>query len=305
MTEPQQHNTKPDEVAAGPQDNTQEFREIGRQLQAARAAKCLSVEAVSRKVLLSPSQILALESGRLPTFYAPSFYAQSVQTYADFLGISLSTAPGQATWESSGSSALNEDSSQSGRLAALVASGSGMVRLSASGYSGPNRPRTLIVIAMFILLTGIALVIFRQGSEEAANSDASAAQSTQVVQPTISTPAPVATTVQNTLTQPPTGTAAESMPTPPPGSRDQIVLTFTASCWVQITQANGSTAEKVYSPQETLKLDVNEVTSLVIGNARSARMTIGTGNVDLTQFMKGTSDVARIAGSSLQKLTTR
>ena len=355
MTEPQQDADRPDATTGSANDRSHEFREIGLQLETARTAQGLSVEAVARKVLLSPNQIQALESGRLPSFYAPSFYAQSVQKYAHFLGISLDTTLASRQADKPGTSRSDarpptDDASQSGRLATLVTSGSGMVRLSASGYSGPNRLRTLLIIAIFIVVTGIALVWFRQHSEENADSDTSGAPSAQsdqteaastrasentTGQQATPTAAPHATSSTTTGLPAPAGPAVAALPATvsttsassssstssstsattitadrtaqagqAKGADRQIVLTFTSPCWVQVTRANGSTTEKIYSPQDSLNIDTDQITSLVIGNARSAHLAIGSNAIDMAQFMKGTSDVARISGSVLQSLAT-
>lgn len=77
------------------------------------------------------------------------------------------------------------------------------------------------------------------------------------------------------------------------------MVTFTSPCWVQLIKSDGTRSEKIYQPDQVLEFPLEALASLVIGNARSARMTIDGQDLSLDQFMKG--DVVRMSDSTLHE----
>jgi cytoskeleton protein RodZ len=59
----------------------------GARLQSARTERGLTIEDVSARVLLSPSQIRGLEQGDVRAFYSSHFYNQGLRKYAALLGV--------------------------------------------------------------------------------------------------------------------------------------------------------------------------------------------------------------------------
>ncbi len=76
-------------------------------------------------------------------------------------------------------------------------------------------------------------------------------------------------------------------------------MTFDAPCWVQLIKSDGTRAEKIFQPDQELEFPADALASLVIGNARSARMTIDGRDVNLSKFMK--SDVVRMSDATLRE----
>ena len=60
-----------------------------------------------------------------------------------------------------------------------------------------------------------------------------------------------------------------------------------------------TSAEKIFQPDQELEFPADALASLVIGNARSARMTIDGRDVNLSKFMK--SDVVRMSDATLRE----
>ena len=329
----------------------------------------MTVDQVAAKLLVSASQILAIESGRLPSSYSAGYYERTVRKYANFLNIELDQAALPAAAAAIGQAhAVNQDGSPAARLAGFtpqrVGIGGRIDRPTIE--SGWNAKSWIAGVVVLILV--VAGFMFRDrlfdlpapglGSGNAAKSatppavstpaasSASSAPSASVSSssaspanaPTAASPASLVTgTTLNEQTSRPAGVppsgdslapvveaertassrpqdstpspatpesaaaAAPSAPTPAdsPVHDGQVQVTFAAPCWVQLIKSDGTRSEKIFQPDQVLEFPVDTMASLVIGNARSARMTIDGGAIDLNPFMKG--DVVRMSDAALQE----
>ena len=328
--------------------------EIGSRLAQARQAASMTVDQVAAKLLVSASQILAIESGRLPSSYSAGYYERTVRKYANFLNIELDQAALPAAAAAIGQAHAPQRVGIGGRIDRPTIE------------SGWNAKSWIAGVVVLILV--VAGFMFRDrlfdlpapglGSGNAAKSatppavstpaasSASSAPSASVSSssaspanaPTAASPASLVTgTTLNEQTSRPAGVppsgdslapvveaertassrpqdstpspatpesaaaAAPSAPTPAdsPVHDGQVQVTFAAPCWVQLIKSDGTRSEKIFQPDQVLEFPVVTMASLVIGNARSARMTIDGGAIDLNPFMKG--DVVRMSDAALQE----
>jgi hypothetical protein len=81
-----------------------------------------------------------------------------------------------------------------------------------------------------------------------------------------------------------------------------LKLTFTAPSWIQVVEQNGKRIEKVFTPQDTLELDLATLATLVIGNARETKLFTNTTEIDLSKYLNAGSGVARFSQSDIIKL---
>ncbi len=376
--------------------------EIGSRLAQAREAAALSVDQVAAKLLISASQIRALESGHMPSSYSADYYERTVRKYANFLGVEVDQTALPAAAAAIGQAhAIDQDKSPAGRLAGFTPHRvgiAGRVDMPTIG-NGRNAKPWILGVAIVILAvvgfqfrdmvldptpsadspaesanrtppatssapgaSGSATALLNTGSPtkrpvevagasgsgtqaaqgekkattatgsggvpqsgapqggtsqasasaaSAAPTSASAAGAAQAG--TAQSGASQAVAAQVGATQAGAGAASSAnagAPTPPAATKSassttpdgSVKLSCTTPCWVQATAGDGTRTEKIYQPGQELVMPANALASLIIGNAKSARMTIDGVDVNLNAFMKGSSDVARIPETALREL---
>ena len=95
--------------------------EIGSRLAQAREAAALTIDQVAAKLLVSASQIQAIESGSMPSSYSAGYYERTVRKYADFLSIEVDQAILPAAAAAVGQAhAGNQDGTPAARLAGFT-----------------------------------------------------------------------------------------------------------------------------------------------------------------------------------------
>ena len=350
--------------------------EIGSRLAQAREAAALSVDQVAAKLLISPSQIRAIESGHMPSSYSADYYERTVRQYADFLGVEVDQAALPAAAAAIGQAhAIDQDQSPAGRLAGFTPHRvgiAGRVDMPTIDSGRSAKPWILGVVIVILALVGFQfrdLVLDPTPSTDSpagsanrtppATSSAPGASgsSTALLNTGSPTKRPVevagasgsgthaaegekkATTASGSgvsQSGAPQGGASQASasaasaaqvsaaqagasvasssnagaPTPQAATKSanssipdgSVKLSCTSPCWVQATASDGTRTEKIYQPGQDLVMPASALASLIIGNAKSARMTIDGVDVNLNAFMKGSSDVARIPETALREL---
>jgi cytoskeletal protein RodZ len=107
---------------------------------------------------------------------------------------------------------------------------------------------------------------------------------------------PMATS-PSTLPEPVTVTAAEPAPAPPPA--DILEARFTGDCWVEVRYKDGRVEQKVYTERDILTVPVNEIRSMVLGNAAAVRAQRQGQSFDVMTFTGG-RNVSRISEADLR-----
>jgi cytoskeletal protein RodZ len=108
------------------------------------------------------------------------------------------------------------------------------------------------------------------------------------------------------LTQPSVATASKSA-VPPTSARSTdanqvaqttavnvLSISFTAECWVQAIDKNGTNIAKVFNAGTKLELPINNIKSLVIGNSGAAQAMLGNKKIDLGIYRNPQSSTARL-----------
>jgi hypothetical protein len=101
----------------------------------------------------------------------------------------------------------------------------------------------------------------------------------------------------STLPEPVTVTAAEPAPAPPPA--DILEARFTGDCWVEVRYKDGRVEQKVYTERDILTVPVNEIRSMVLGNAAAVRAQRQGQSFDVMTFTGG-RNVSRISEADLR-----
>ena len=332
--------------------------EIGSRLAQAREAAAMTIDQVAAKLLVSSSQIQAIESGRMASSYSAGYYERTVRKYADFLSIEVDQAILPAAAAAVGQAhAGTQDGTPAARLAGFTPQRVGIsgridrptIESSWNAKSWVFGTIVLILVAAGFLLRDKLLDTSPPASGsvgEATSAPPSvpssatvsaAPNSTTVPSAAASPAAPAALPATNApggqanrsagasspsdSSAPPVEGERPASPAPedsalssgasktalatapasvtPPESDGHIKVTFDAPCWVQLIKSDGTRSEKIYQPDQVLEFPVDALASLVIGNARSARMAIDGRDFNLSQFMKG--DVVRMSDAALHE----
>ena len=238
---------------------------ISGQLGAARQARGLSQKEAAYQLALSADQINCLENQSLKSFYSPEYYVVAAKKYAAFLGVTVEQPRASAV-----------------ALPTTPVASSEQAR-PRKGKILKWRPLLWASAILVTILVGLAYVVRESGHERNARP-ATLPQTRNVLPPTIPSVAP--------------------HPEPAKAGVVALQLNFTAASWVSIYRRDGGHEQKVYGPQETLKLDLEPLTELIIGNAPATRLSIGKNEISLKRFTNPDSNVAHIAGQSLKDMST-
>ncbi|NDU93120.1 MAG: DUF4115 domain-containing protein [Ferrovum sp.] len=169
-----------------------------------------------------------------------------------------------------------------------------------------GRPLLWAFAVLVIILVGLVFVV-RESSHDRVVSPATPAPSPVApVLPAIpvESVASPATPSQTDNALPPIVKPVASSSGPAKTGALELQLNFTAATWVSVYRRDGGHEQKVYGPEETLKLDVGPLAELIIGNAPAARLSVGNNEVNLKRFTNPDSNVARIMGQNLRDLGT-
>jgi len=94
---------------------------------------------------------------------------------------------------------------------------------------------------------------------------------------------------------------APAPPAPPPPPPPNILeARFTADCWVEVRYKDGRVEQKVYNNRDILTVPIEEVVSLVFGNAQAVKAEKRGQSFDVMAFARG-KNVARLSEADLQE----
>ncbi len=312
--------------------------ELGIVLRHTRNAKQRSVAQVARVLILSVAQINGLESGSLAAFHNRTYYLRALTKYLNYLDVAEQAATVSLLAQLEQQAAVNNEDTSQKELNLLLGS---VLHPSKKTLLIPNKRLPLLLVTLAVLV-GIGLIAFtllqrlpQADSVAVSSAITESALNTRQSNQRLSETAPApdhATsptqppkaeqTTPDVLTNPGTASKAATTPTQPLSSsglsssgatqavanaaaQTKILrLSFTAPAWVQMIAQDGKRVEKVFTPEETLDVDPVTTISVVIGNAREASFSAGQIKIDLAQFIKPNSSVARLNQQDLNALVT-
>ena len=307
--------------------------ELGIVLRHTRNVKQRSVAQVARVLILSVAQINGLESGSLAAFHNRTYYLRALTKYLDYLGVAKQAATVSLLVQLEQQAAVNNEATSQKELNLLLGS---VLHPSKKTLLIPNKRLPLLLVTLAVLV-GIGLVAFTllqrlpqadsvAVSSAITESALNTSQSNQRLSETAPVPDPATSPTQppkaeqttpDVATNPGLASKAATTPTQPLSSSGAahavanaaaqtkiLRLSFTAPAWVQMIAQDGKRVEKVFTPEETLDVDPVTTISVVIGNAREASFSAGQIKIDLAQFIKPNSSVARLNQQDLNALVT-
>ena len=260
-------------------------QQISAQLLDARQARGLSQKEVAYQLMLSADQINCLETRSLKSFYNPQYYVLAAKKYAAFLGVALAQPPAPAV-----APAPNRETQPEPQRPEQP-----RLRL--------GRPLLWSLAALLCVIFGVAYVA-RDGFHEhdVIPGPTPLALPVEPVVPPSSAPPPAAA-LPVTVPRVAAPVAAPALAEKP--GQAEIQLRFSAPTWVSFYRRDGGHEQKVFGPDETLKLDAGSLTELIIGNAPATRATVGNNEISLQRFTNPDNKVARLVGQNLRELTAR
>ena len=306
---------------------------LGIVLRHTRNAKQRSVAQVARVLILSVAQINGLESGSLAAFHNRTYYLRALTKYLNYLDVAEQAATVSLLAQLEQQAAVNNEDTSQKELNLLLGS---VLHPSKKTLLIPNKRLPLLLVTLAVLV-GIGLIAFTllqrlpqadsvAVSSAITESAVNTSQSNQRLSETAPAPDPATSPTQppkaeqttpDVVTNPGLASKAATTPTQPLSSSGAtqavanaaaqtktLRLSFTAPAWVQMIVQDGKRVEKVFTPEETLDVDPVTTISVVIGNAREASFSAGQIKIDLAQFIKPNSSVARLNQQDLNALVT-
>lgn len=310
------HSPSPDPQTVLPQVK------LGALLLQSREAQNLTIAEVARGLIFSPAQVNGMESGSQSAFHNSAYYLRALKKYLTYLGCLELDATQELLSEVNATLFDQDNAANRVEVASRIhpeLSNTKVIVLN------PQSHKRFVIVAIFLALSTVVLISWIQGwprgdttlgasppdsaqspdlvatNESAVASaqepalkslTANARQSTtpQIQVPASSSPAPAPITAN---TEPPAKIATPSA---------TLKLSFTASSWVRYTTNDGKQTEKIFTPQDSVELDLKNIDSLVIGNAPATHLTFDKKDISLEPFINANSGVARLNATDLNKL---
>lgn len=313
----------------------------GESLIQTRTQKGLSINDVAKQLMLSTSQVRALEEGSLLPFHNIFFYKQALKKYRNLFKIAFSPEV-EAELSKSSTQSYTHASHHSIDIKPTAFSVQ-------SRFDFLNRKAKILALIVTILVILSASIFGLMSSsdtnptphatlaeKDVAESSARAPLTTQVdasllrapSQPAVNNSTPP---IDNTINIKPGSTVnglttlqtlankapeATSSPTPPsnkpPVSAVQsqtasnqpvmLSITFTQDCWLKAVTKDGKTIAKVFTSGSSFEEPLSEIVSLVLGNPSGVNAQVGNQAKDLNQFITSNSSVLRLTEQDLSKL---
>ncbi len=299
-------------------------QQISDQLAAARKARGLSQKEVAYTLLLSADQVNCLENRSLKSFYGPQYYVQAAKKYADYLGVTMARLPvPDAPPAAPPAQGITPVPTHSG-APVLPSQSENALSPPVQGRPFSSYRRPLFILAsLAAIAASLTFVLLEENrndhpsgvpapstvQEERAVAPALVPQPASAEKP-VAVEKPVAIEKPAPAGRPPSasnqGPTREGAPVDAKvdarATAGELQLSFTAQTWVSFYQRDGGHQQKVYQPGETLKLKLEPLTELIIGNAPATRLTVGQTEISLKRFTSTDSNVARIVGQNLRDL---
>lgn len=284
---------------------------LGRQLAAARAERTLSVQDVSRRLLLSPAQVMALETVCPEAFYSAEFYVSALRKYVAFLALD----PGSAD------RALMTPAPPQPAMPAPFQRGRPGVKLPTRITR--SRPETRLIVATALVVTVIGgLLVVSSVISESPRAPGRSPAPRPVTGPRVNPPSPAPrassprvasrrTPAPPTPSVPPAPAlapatlpsgAAPSRPAPIAATAPTEIagrVRVAKRTWVFVRHADNSTIERGLDPGEEFLLRARPI-YLAVGVAAGADVEISGHPIDTTRFT--TNGQLRVGASQLAAL---
>jgi cytoskeletal protein RodZ len=312
----------------------------GESLIQTRTQKGLSINDVAKQLMLSTSQVRALEEGSLLPFHNIFFYKQALKKYRNLFKISFSPEV---------EAELSKSSTQSHTHASHHSIDIKPTAFSVqSRFDFLNRKAKILalIVTIFVILSATIFGLMPSSDtnptphatlaeKDAAESSARAPLTTQVDASLLRAPSQATVNnstppIDNTINIKPGSTVnglttlqtlankapeATSSPTPPSNktpapvqsqtaSNQPVMLsiTFTQDCWLKAVTKDGKTIAKVFTSGSSFEEPLSEIVSLVLGNPSGVNAQVGNQAKDLNQFITSNSSVLRLTEQDLSKL---
>ena len=253
-------------------------REVGDSLKTLRESRQLSRDEVSDILVCSVQQVLGLESGSAKCFYGSRLFAQALSRYAELLSFPLDRTQlvQSGEWIPGAMGAITEQSLDAKTVSAEIL-----------GKQSSETTSKSLVIASLLFRKAITsvkdgVIIIRQYLLGISMALAIGAISIFAINLLWDTQYPasasgIAVPAQNDAQS--TSVERKKLTVSPEAEtvaqRKQLHLNFTGPSWVQLRSINQKSIDRLYQKGESLSFDIDQVTSLVVGN------------VDVTQFEMG------------------
>lgn len=282
---------------------------MGAQLLKAREDRNLSRSSVGDVLLLSSTQVLGLETCSLDKFYGPKMFSQAMTKYASFLDVPLdaellldgvqfddpwlpregTTPKGATVDEAPKTQAVSPLQIINWLLATLALRkpfGSLFLSLAAASVAG-----------LIVLLSQFNLVTYENWFNGKKRSLVANPEQQHNV---ALQPAPEAIQ-ESSKPESAVPEIAASLPATAKASfSNYSIVETTGICWIQLTYADGRKEQQIYPPDTKLEFKPGELAGLIIGDLNVAFLRIDNRMIDLDQFRKPGTNVARILGKNAE-----
>ncbi len=263
--------------------------EVGDSLKTLRESRQLSRDDVSDLLVCSVQQVMGLESGSERYFYSSRLFAQSLSRYADLLAFNMDRTqlvqsgdwvPGAVSAQTSVSEAETSVAPDSHTLNAISKFSDTPTLLIDKAFR--TAKDHVLVLRQYLLGVSISVAILTI-SILFINLLFDARQAA---------PAFVRSTTSENKTQ---LNSDQNKPTvisehASPANRNQLNLKFTGQSWIQLREIHGKSINRLYQKGESLSFDIEQLSSLVIGNAEATEIDVGGTKLDravLSPFTRG------------------
>lgn len=255
-------------------------REVGDSLQTIRESRQLSRDDISDLLVCSVQQVLGLESGSARYFYGSRLFAQALSRYAELLEFALDRSqlvqsgewvPGAIAEQSSVIEAVSSDilSQKPSKTTAKLST------LSCLLLRNANKSKTerLMLIRQYLFKISMALAIgvisifafnVLMDAQYVALASKKKSSAQNDAPPMSVEHQPISANLR-----------AESI-----RQRNQFRLNFIGQSWVQIRYINQKSIDRIYQRGESLSFDIDQFTSLVIGNVDATQLEFGGKRVE-------------------------
>ncbi|MFW8567155.1 helix-turn-helix domain-containing protein [Orrella sp. 11846] len=286
----------------------------------ARVEQSLSIEDLSRELLLSIAQLRGIEAGNGNAFHGDYYYLRGVAKYADRLSVELE--PSVQSFLDAKEDRIGPNTSMtqmahvaSGSLSAATSNSLGVARSSGFAKLG-------ILILLLLIILGVVYIVSDKDwfSSETVSELVQDAQELTDFSPEAPSPSPSLSEEQsqtlvtdaepfdNSVIEPVDPESIVSNPRETDQSlinlntqRDTLVLTFTGECWAEVRRQNGDTTQKIYQNGDSLSLKVDEIGQIVLGNLTHVQAKLDDKPLDLSKYTSGSGGVARLSGQALSE----
>ncbi len=312
----------------------------GESLMQTRTQKGLSINDVAKQLMLSTSQVRALEEGSLLPFHNIFFYKQALKKYQNLFKIAFSPEVEAELSKSSIQSythashhsidikptAFSVQSrfdflNRKTKILALVVTilvilSASIFGLMASSDTNPTTQATLAEkdaadsSARVPLKTQVDAALLRAPRQPIFNNSSPPIDNTINIKPGSTVNG--LTTLQTLANKAPEATSSNIPPSnkTPVSVQSQtasnqpvmLSITFTQDCWLKAVKKDGKTIAKVFTSGSSFEEPLSEIVSLVLGNPSAVNAQVGNQATDLNQFITNNSSVLRLTEQDLSKL---